>query len=563
MHAPAHPAHPGTHTPVADFPSRPVPVPLGDDLRDTPWMRAAGPGARRHRPRPGQKRVNLGLISLYDIENNATRIMAACARRAGYRVVEIFFKDWVNNHFDPPRPQELDHLVRLVREHDLGLVGISIRASAYHKVACQLTRHLKRHCPGVTVLWGGTHVILDPRKCVGEADLVCRGEGDITLIQVLDRLSSGASLEDQPNLMFRRPDGTVVDTGVGPTVQDLDELPFRDYTSPDKWWILGDRCTRGDPQVSDPLFQMMNSRGCVFVCAYCYNSEISRLYKGKGRYFRNRSVDSVLREIRQAREIFPNMRRIRFDDEVFLYPAEWYAEFEERYPREVGLPFEIFIEPKLVKRDLFTRLRKAGLDVVYMGVQNTYRVTHELYDRYVTSQHIQWCAELFHELGIDARFQVILDDPQATSEDKRNLFDLLMTFPRPFELYLFSIVIFPNTALARRLLAEGRITEADIEGENTKTFQQMRVSLNYPRPPEDLFWASMLVLLNKNFLPKPFIYWLSDCRWLQRHPRVLAWFAQLCNLIKMGALVLRMARRGELSWTLIRRWANPNSLITS
>jgi radical SAM superfamily enzyme YgiQ (UPF0313 family) len=531
-------------------------------LDDVPWMKNAGPEARKIRPRPGQKLVNLGLISLYDVENNATRLIAACARKAGYRVVEIFFKDWINNHLDWPRPEELASLIHVIRENDLGLVGLSIRASAYHKVAAQLTRHIKEHCPWVTILWGGTHVVLDPDKCarVPGVDIVCRGEGEITVVQLLDRLSAQADITDLPNIYVRRPDGEWVKNPVGPTVQNLDDLPFRDYTSPDKYFILGKKLERRDPMVDDPMFQMMCSRGCVFVCAYCYNSQLSDIYKGKGRYFRTRSVASVLQEIHEARKVFRRMKRIRFDDEVF--PSAWYDEFCERYPKEVGLPFEVFIEPKLVKEDLFRRLKAAGQDVVYMGVQNTYRITHDLYDRYVSNEQIQYCARLFHELGISARYQVILDDPESDEEDRRGLFNLLMSFPRPYELYLFSIVIFPNTKLAHRLLAAGKITEADLEDERMKTFQQIRVSLNYPRPPMHKFWAAMLVLITKNFLPKKFLYWLADNKFLRQHPDILVWFAQFCNLIKMGYIFFKMLFKGEMSWTLIRHWSNPNSLIT-
>lgn len=72
----------------------------------------------------------------------------------------------------------------------------------------------------------------------------------------------------------------------------------------------------------------------------------------------------------------------------------------------------------------------------------------------------------------------------------------------------------------------------------------------------------MLVLITKEFLPSRLLYWMADNRFLQRNPRLVAWFAQGCNLVKMAGVVLGMLRRGEMSWTLVRRWANPRSLIT-
>ena len=197
-----------------------------------------------------------------------------------------------------------------------------------------------------------------------------------------------------------------------------------------------------------------------------------------------------------------------------------------------------------------------------MGVQNTHRVNAEIYDRYVPESKIVESVQLFHDIGIDYRLQVIVDDPMSSSEDKQYLFDFLLSLPRPFELYLFSMVVFPNTSLARKLISSGLITEKEVEGEITKTFQQMRVSLNWPRKPEDTFWCCMLVLLTKPFLPKPFLRWLSRNAWLKANPRPLVWFAQAANVVKMAGVCLRMLKKGELTYTLVRRWANPNSMIS-
>lgn len=507
------------------------------------------------------KPATLALLSMYDIENNATRVLAASARRAGHRVIEIFFKDWVNNDFIPPNPYELSALVSLLREHDVDMAAISVRASAYHKVASRLTR-LIRDQVDVPVMWGGTHAILVPEKCIEVADAVCVGEGDITIVDSLTAIAEGRDLAGLKNLWVRD-GGSIIRNPVENLVQNLDTLPFRDYTSADKFWIQGRKVRQGDPMVGDPVFPIMCSRGCVFKCSYCYNSQFATdVYKGKGKYYRTRSVSDVIDEINRNRAVFPNMMKVKFDDEVFPLAKGWVEEFIDRYPREVGLPFEAFIEPKLVETDLFTRLRGAGLEVIYMGVQNTHRVNAEIYDRYVPESKIVESVQLFHDIGIDYRLQVIVDDPMSSSEDKQYLFDFLLSLPRPFELYLFSMVVFPNTSLARKLISSGLITEKEVEGEITKTFQQMRVSLNWPRKPEDTFWCCMLVLLTKPFLPKPFLRWLSRNAWLKANPRPLVWFAQAANVVKMAGVCLRMLKKGELTYTLVRRWANPNSMIS-
>ena len=104
---------------------------------------------------------------------------------------------------------------------------------------------------------------------------------------------------------------------------------------------------------------------------------------------------------------------------------DWLKDFCERYPREVGVPFEIFIEPKLVNERRMEMLRDAGLSSVYMGVQSSERVTGDLYDRKVKNQTIADIAQIYHRLGIKPHFQLIFDDPVSTEADKKALFEMM------------------------------------------------------------------------------------------------------------------------------------------
>ena len=84
----------------------------------------------------------LGIISLWDVENNAVRILAATLRNAGFKVVEIYFKDWISNSLDPANNTQMENLARIIRREELNLACISIRASAYANQASIITEYL-------------------------------------------------------------------------------------------------------------------------------------------------------------------------------------------------------------------------------------------------------------------------------------------------------------------------------------------------------------------------------------------------------------------------------------
>lgn len=506
--------------------------------------------------------ARIGIISTWDVENNAVRVLAGSLREANHHCAEIYFKDWLSNHLDPATDIQLDNLVKVIRREQLNLVCISIRASAYAQQAAVLTEYMQRELD-IPVLWGGMHPTIAGDECIEKADMILQGEGEYALVDLADRLRDGVDIIDTPNIWVRTAEGEHTRNALRPLVQNLDDLAYRDYTTHQhKYFINGNSYTIGDPMKGDPVFQMMGSRGCVYKCSYCYNSTYKKdVYPGQ-KWFRVRSPASMVDEIKKAQKHWP-MKRIRFDDEVFNFQKDWLIDFCEIYPREIGLPFEIFIEPKLVNEERMTMLRDAGLVSVYMGIQSSERVTGHLYDRRVKNQSIEDIAEMYNRLGVKPHFQLIYDDPVSTDEDKKALFEMIASFPHPYDLYLFSMTVFPGSELNKKLLSNGLISKYDIEGLNTRVFYQHRVNLQYPRPVEDTFWIALTQMLSKPFVPQSLLRALSKSETLKKHPWPLIQMAHASNYVKMGTTCIKMVSKGEMTPTLLRRWMSFDRVITT
>jgi anaerobic magnesium-protoporphyrin IX monomethyl ester cyclase len=509
--------------------------------------------------------ARVGILSTWDVENNAVRGLAKTLRVGGHHVAELYFKDWISNHIDPATEEDLAALVRVIRREQLNIICLSVRASSYAYQARVITKRLQEEL-GIAVMWGGMHATVMPSDCIPYADIVLCGEGEIAALALADNLKKGDSEKtlQSGNCWFRVADDDIVKNALLPLVSDLDLLEFRDYTTHEhKYFIAGGTYIQGDPMKGDPVFQMMGSRGCIYKCSYCYNSTYKKdVYPGQ-KWFRVRSPASIVEEIRQARGHW-DMKRIRFDDEVFNFQHDWLEDFCERYPREVGLPFEIFIEPKLVNEDRMRMLRDAGLVSVYMGIQSSERVTGHLYDRRVKNQSISDIAQMYHRLGVKPHFQLIFDDPVSTDGDKKSLFDMISTFPHPFDLYLFSMTVFPGSELNNKLLDSGLISRYDIDGaDNTRVFYQHRVNLSYPRPVEDTFWIALTQMLSKPFVPRPMLKALSKSKFLKKHPWPLIQMANASNMVKLGAMAGKLTLNGEMTDTLVRRWLSMDRVITT
>ena len=507
------------------------------------------------------KKIKIAVISLYALENNGVRHVASSLRSAGFSVTEIYFKDWVNNNFPWPSEIEIVNLIDLLRQRQIDIVGFSVRASAFHRMAKYLTNRV-RHDLNIPILWGGMHPTFMPDLCIQVADYIAIGEVDHAVVEFFRRFEEGGDVKTSPSFWIR--DGEQIHKNDLAPLVDLDSIPFRDFhTQQDKFHIEGTMVKSGDPFITNPEYTLLASRGCPYwTCTFCSNTVTKPLYEGLGKNFRLRSVENLIQELEYAKELCTNIKVVRFDDEVFPIRKEWIEEFAEKWPKRVGIPFEVLVDPRMVTHNSLSKLKQAGLRAICMGIQANDRVNYEFYHRPVPNKRIIECQEIFRQVGIQSNLQIIWDDPFSTEQDKDELFHLLMKLERPFELYLFGLTIYPRTHLARKLLREGKITENDIEGVNTHAFEQFRVDLNYPRPKEDKRWLALIVLMNKSFLSKKFIWKLYHSERFKQNPEPLVAFAQAANLVKMAGVATQMALRGEMTPLLIKRWVNPRSLVT-
>ena len=505
--------------------------------------------------------LRIAVVSLYALENNGVRHVSSVLRESGFSVTEVYFKDWVNNRFPWPTEEEIQNLIKLLREREIQVVGFSVRASAFHRMAKFLTERIRAEL-GIPIVWGGMHPTFLPELCIPIADAISIGEVDHAVVDFFVAMDEGEDIRVCKSFWVR--EGEDVYKNELARLVELDDIPFRDFhTQKDKFHVEGSKVSQGDPFITNPEYTLLASRGCPYwTCTFCSNTLTKPLYQGLGKNFRVRSVENLIQEMEYAMTLCKDIKVVRFDDEVFPIRKAWIDEFAEKWPKRVGLPFEVLVDPRMVSLEPLQKLKSAGLRAVCMGIQANERVNQEFYNRHTTNQQIRDSQKVFREVGIVSNLQLIWDDPYSTEEDKDELFHLLMDLERPFELYLFGLTIYPNTHLARRLLREGLITEDDIEGANTHAFEQFRVDLSYPRPKADMRWLALIVLANKSFMPKSVIWKLYHSERFKEDPTPLVHFAQAVNLVKMAGVAGQMTLRGEMTPLLLKRWVNPQSLVT-
>jgi anaerobic magnesium-protoporphyrin IX monomethyl ester cyclase len=498
------------------------------------------------------KKARIALISLYSTDAIGLRYLASTLRTRDYPASLIFFKELHLSADSMTAPTENEYrlLIDLLRKLQLDLVGISLRSS-YASIARNITERIKREL-SLTVIWGGTHPTVAPQDCISAADMICIGEGEYPLLELMEAITDSKDFSQIPNLWTK--DGNkVIRNEVRPLIEDLDSLPYPEYGGDDKYFIEEEKLSAGDPALGTYNLNVMASRGCPYHCSYCCNSTFNSLYKGKGPRIRRRTVGNVFDEMSALIGKFPKLKRIDFIDEVFAWDKAWTTEFVHRYKKDINLPFQCAQHPNMVDREILLMLKDAGLERVEIGVQSgSERVRKEYLEQPVSDSKLLETAKLVNERGLVPFYDFIVDNPFETEEEQRQTLDFMLKLPRPYHLHVFSLKYFPGTEMTRRALAAQYISEQQIEGNGTDPSQRMFVTVKDPRPSKDQFWIALYSMTSKSFIPRPLIRWLSKKSALRNNPHLLVLMADLANTAKLGFIALTWLLQGKPVFSTMR-----------
>ena len=493
------------------------------------------------------------LVALYNTELSGVRYIHSLLKSKGFDASIIFFKRLNINDGTPASEKELKLFADLLARINPDLLGIGIGCSTFRNTAAELTRRARGvvSCP---IVWGGVHVTVTADRTLSEHDLLVIGEGEGAMLELSQRLERGESIDDIRNVWLRR-DGSEIKNPLRPPIQDLNSLPFHDFTNDGKFFINGDELFEFDPLVKEhDLYQIMTTRGCPFACTYCANSVYHRLYEGMGKIVRTRSVPNVMEELEYAMEKLPHIKQIAFYDDVFGLDLDWVRDFCEQYKAKIGIPYWVYVHPKTVSEELIRMLKDSGLIYADMGVQSgSQRVRNQFFKRLDTNEGIQRAMSILNKLKVKPRLDFIMDNPFENSQDKQEMLNLLLSFKRPFEFRLYSLAYFPGVELTQMALDRGFITENDIEDVACKTMTQWFVSSDFKRSKEDVFFNSLVSLTGKSFVPRFFIRALSRVNLLRHFPTPLVVLSTVANMIRFLWTGIKLTLKGEVSLAMIKK----------
>lgn len=252
----------------------------------------------------------------------------------------------------------------------------------------------KKVNPAVLTVLGGPHISMareDTLKHVREVDVLVVGEGERTVVELAKAYGAGQPLAEVRGLYYRDGEGNIVFTGPRQQIENLDELPFpaRHLIPMDRYNFFVE--TRdGKKRKAQNL---MTSRGCPFYCYFCATP------LNWGRRVRGHSPERVLQEIEHLVDRYGAEFIWFYDDTLNYDPRRLHRIMDMIIERKLNIKFANEFRIDVVDRPLLEKMRRAGLERGYFGVEaGSARVRRDIvrkdFDIDKAYRFVRWSREL-------------------------------------------------------------------------------------------------------------------------------------------------------------------------
>jgi len=330
------------------------------------------------------------------------------------------------------------------RVTDADVVGLTAMTPTVG-TAIGIARHLKQANPDLIIILGGAHATLLPKETLTtapEIDIVVKGEGEETIIELLQALEDKQPLDNISGISYRTNDKIISTTTRFANV-DMDSLPYLAYH------LLPLRKYKPHPPHGRalPFAAIVTSRGCPYHCAYCSKPIF-------GNKFRAQSPERVVEEVAYLKGKFA-VKEIAFYDDVFtLNKKRAYAIADGIIKKGLRVHWTCETRVNLVDKELLRRIKQAGSYAIAYGIESASPEIINTLNKDITLEQVEKAVRASSEVGLQTIGYFMIGSPGESPETISQTIQFAKKLKLDFA--QFSVTTpFPGTELYDLYLATG------------------------------------------------------------------------------------------------------------
>jgi|TARA_Y100000031_G_scaffold156940_1_gene214372 radical SAM superfamily enzyme YgiQ (UPF0313 family) len=347
-----------------------------------------------------------------------------------------------------------------IKEFKPDFIGITCQTALFYSTV-RLARDIRQKFPKLPIVVGGAHGSYRPHDFLEQGhdiDLVVRGEGEMTLLELLDYYQhQGRSLKEINGITFKQ-NGEIVDNPARALIKDLDILPIPaiDLLPLQEYHVSPDNYIGGQVGL------VATSRGCPYNCIFCACKEAFN------RSYRPRDLDKVFQEIKYYIDQY-DISQLFVMDDCFTLDRKRTMAFCDRMIK-TGYNKKVLwwcqSRADLADEELLRKMREAGCMILSFGIESGVQRLLDNIAKRITLEQIRKTVKLAKKIGFQPRGSFIIGLPTESFRD--SLRTIRFALSLPLSQTKFGLATpYPGTRLWDIALAEGQVKD---KGENWDRF---------------------------------------------------------------------------------------------
>ncbi len=320
--------------------------------------------------------------------------------------IEVSILDATASHYS------IEETAKWVKREDPDILGLSTLTCS-SRTAPQIAKQAKQQNPNLTAVLGGLHATYNPTKILKKypwIDIIVRGEGEQTALELVKALEKEDSLKDVLGITFRN-NGNITSTPDHPLIKDVDTIPFPDRTLLDTEYHA---ITAGINAAPKKYTSFLTSRGCVYNCRFC---GIRALAKN---IWRPRSVENALEELLLLES--QGYKQFHFVDDNFTINQKRAIKLCQGIRREkMDIDWISLGRVDNCSQQMLKELVRAGCKIIHFGIESANQRILNYYNKRITPQQSRTAVKAARKAGVDVIIgSLIVGAPDETPQEIQN-----------------------------------------------------------------------------------------------------------------------------------------------
>ena len=330
-------------------------------------------------------------------------------KRAGHQVKILDLR--ISNSPD----EELD---AVMSSFDPQVVGIGVMT-----IECKYgfidAAKVKKINPNVTVIFGGPHCSHEPQFILNDSnvDLMVSGEGDLTIVELIDTLEEGKDVAGVPGIAYKK-NGSYLRTAERPVIRDLDTIDQEyDLIDLERYFNFQSSMDFFPVFRNKRFIPLVTSRGCPFKCTYCHD-----IFDKSIQY---RSPEAVVNEIEYLIKVY-GIREFHIVDDVFnvnMKRAKIVLDAIIERNLNIHISFPNGLRADFFDDELIDKMQRAGVYRMALGIESGSQRIQDMIKKDLDINIIYDVVEKLTSARMSVHGFFMLGFPSETREEMKETID--------------------------------------------------------------------------------------------------------------------------------------------